>query len=111
VNGVIMSRADEFINISKENAGKKIKLEIKREKDNPCKEFMEYKKIGKDGWDVESRYTQIHTNNRYINYILRKFINKRKFIEGFVPYGGSCWWILTDKAVRYIIETYEKYYI
>lgn len=78
-------------------------------KDNPCIEFMEYKKIGKDGWDVESRYSQIHTNNRYINYILRKFINKRKFIEGFVPYGGSSWWILTDKAVRYIIETYEKY--
>lgn len=38
VNGAALKKTEDFISISKQNAGKLMELEIKREEDNPCKE-------------------------------------------------------------------------
>lgn len=38
---------------------------------------------------------------------VHRVLPKRRYLQNLVPYGGATWWMLTDRAVRYIL-TYEK---
>lgn len=69
---------------------------------NKSKEFIEYKKIGKnkDEWNVEYRYNYYHfINNKYLNKISQKLFHNRKFIKDYIVYGGSLWWMLTHNSI------------
>ncbi len=81
--------------------------------ENNGKEFIEYKKIGKnnDEWDVSARYSYYHFNNELFDKLSRHIFNKRSFIDNWTAYGGSMWWMLTGAAVKYVINAFDEHKI
>ncbi|MBQ9011208.1 MAG: hypothetical protein IJ093_00980 [Bacilli bacterium] len=73
---------------------------------NRNKIFLKYDEITSK--DIAGRYLEYHTNNRYIDAILRRIMPKRKIFD-VKTYFGSCWFAITDDAVKYIIFQYDKY--
>jgi len=45
---------------------------------------------------------------RWLQMKSAQLLPKRKFIKNMIPYGGSEWWMITDRCVKYILEFIEN---
>lgn len=76
--------------------------------ENNGKIFIDYKRLGKDHWNVAYRYEKPFFRNRYIRFIIRRLPIKLKFIDNYVPYGGDSWFNITNEALELLLEEYEN---
>jgi len=76
-------------------------------------ELIETAPIAAHGWRVMHRYAYFHRNSGRLaerlacaaaNRALRLLRRTRHLPDGFVPYGGSCWWTLSRNCVRELLR-------
>lgn len=76
-------------------------------------ELIETAPIAADGWRVMHRYATFHRDGGMLaerlacaaaNGVLRLLRRTRHLPDGFVPYGGSCWWALSRDCVRELLR-------
>ena len=76
-------------------------------------ELIETAPIAADGWRVMHRYAYFHRDSGGLaerlacaaaNRALRLLGRARHLPDGFVPYGGSCWWALSRNCVRELLR-------
>jgi hypothetical protein len=86
-------------------------------KNNNGKEFIDYAELTPTGWAAAmSRFNKYHLPElirnknvrRFCEYILNKALPKRKFPEGYIPYGGSSWWTISYDCADYIFAFTKK---
>lgn len=76
-------------------------------------ELIETAPIAASGWRVMHRYAYFHRDSGRLaerlacvaaNRALRLLGRTRHLPDGFVPYGGSCWWTLSRNCVRELLR-------
>ncbi|MDY0976367.1 beta-1,6-N-acetylglucosaminyltransferase [Massilia sp. CFBP9012] len=76
-------------------------------------EMIETAPIAAHGWRVMHRYAYFHRDSGRLaerlacavaNRALRLLRRTRHLPDGFVPYGGSCWWTLSRGCVRELLR-------
>lgn len=76
-------------------------------------ELIETAPIAAHGWRVMHRYAYFHRDSGRLaerlacaaaNRALRLLRRTRHLPDGFVPYGGSCWWTLSRNCVRELLR-------
>lgn len=76
-------------------------------------ELIETAPIAADGWRVMHRYAYFHRDSGRLaerlacgaaNRALRLLRRTRHLPDGFLPYGGSCWWTLSRNCVRELLR-------
>jgi len=71
------------------------------------KSFLNYFPLPNDEWEgggmqrVEQWHVRLF-NHHYIFPKNRNFFVKRKFLQGYQPYGGSSYWCLSSECIAYI---------
>jgi hypothetical protein len=77
------------------------------------RDFIHNGRIGPDAWAVQDRYEFHHYHGpswtmaklfRARRLAMDTFCLRRSMVGGLTPYGGSQWWMLTEAAVRYVVE-------
>lgn len=85
--------------------------------ENHGKEFMDSVELSPDGWAKEMyRFRKYHLPElirnkmarRLCEYILNRIVPEREFPAGYVPYGGSSWWTLSNECADYILTFTKK---
>ncbi|SKC69928.1 beta-1,6-N-acetylglucosaminyltransferase [Maledivibacter halophilus] len=81
---------------------------------NRGKEFVEFWKIPKPGWEVDGGLRRInyywlidefgYDGASKILEEQKRLNHKRKFFHNMEPYGGSMWWTITRECGEYIID-------
>lgn len=81
---------------------------------HPQSIFLENRLIGKGGWESElHRFERLHINfeNKFTQKAfnsIAKRLPKRKYPLKLRPYGGSCWFCLTQDVVEYSLKFIAK---
>ena len=77
---------------------------------NYGKEFISYTGMPTSIWFKSgmNRIEEYHLYDVRIGHRLRRLANailpRRRFLDGFTPYGGATWWCLTYKCVVYLLD-------
>lgn len=77
---------------------------------NYGKEFISYTEMPTPIWfkGGMNRIEEYHLLDIRIGHRLRQLaraiLPKRRFLDGFTPYGGASWWCLTYECIKYVLD-------
>lgn len=75
-------------------------------------ELLEYAPLGRDGWACQERYQYFYLPRRgrlsaFANKVVPRAMRglglRREMTGGMCPYGGSCWWALSQPCIEMIL--------